>query len=289
MIEVGDMTKSKSIKLLGNAAIYLFLGVVSIIVLFPIIFSIMGSLKPVSELLTGSSFFPKEIVWSNYTRAFKEANFIGYIGNSVLYSTVGTVISMFNVCVLGFCLANQDFPGKKLLRLLILATMFVALGPMTLYPKLEIIRSLGLTGTRTAIILGTITTAGAEVFIFEAYFRSQGQAIDEAASLDGCNLFQRFFFIGLPLAKPMVGTFSVIFFNRIWNDFFWPYVMTFTNTKIQPLVVAVIALKDSTGEAATEWGLLLAGASLAILPVVVVYILTSKWVIAGVTEGAVKM
>ena len=167
--------------------------------------------------------------------------------------------------------------------------MFVALGPMTLYPKLEIIRSMGLTGTRTAIILGTITTAGADVFVFEAYFRSQGKAIDEAAGRDGCNIFQRFFYIGLPLAKPMIGTFSIIFFNRIWNDFFWPYVMTFTNTKIQPLVVAVIALKDSTGEAATEWGLLLAGVSLAVLPVVIVYVLTSKWVIAGVTEGAVKM
>lgn len=283
------MTKSKFGKIAGKTGIYIFLIIISIIVLFPILFSIMGSLKPVSELLTGSSFFPKEIVWSNYIRAFKEANFIGYIGNSVLYSTVGTVISMFNVCALGFCLANQDFPGKKLLRFLILATMFVALGPMTLYPKLEVIRAMGLTGTRTAIILGTITTAGAEVFIFEAYFRSQGKSIDEAAALDGCNLFQRFFYIGLPLAKPMIGTFSVIFFNRIWNDFFWPYVMTFTNTKIQPLVVAVIALKDSTGEAATEWGLLLAGASLAILPVVVVYVLTSKWVIAGVTEGAVKM
>lgn len=283
------MTKNKLMKLLGKAGIYLFLIIVSVIVLFPILYSIMGSLKPVSELLTESGFFPKEVVWSNYVRAFKEANFIGYIGNSVLYSTVGMIISIFNVCVLGFCLANQDFPGKKVLKFLILATMFVALGPMTLYPKLEIIRSMGLTGTRTAIILGTITTAGAEVFVFEAYFRSQGKAIDEAAGLDGCNIFQRFFYIGLPLAKPMIGTFSIIFFNRIWNDFFWPYVMTFTNTKIQPLVVAVIALKDSTGEAATEWGLLLAGVSLAVLPVVIVYVLTSKWVIAGVTEGAVKM
>lgn len=115
------MTKSKSLKMLGKAGTYLFLVIVSIIVLFPIIFSIMGSLKPVSELLTGSSFFPKEVVWNNYVRAFKEANFVGYIGNSVLYSTVGTVISMFNVCVLGFCLANQEFAGKKLLRFLILA------------------------------------------------------------------------------------------------------------------------------------------------------------------------
>jgi len=279
----------KGIKILQRAGIYFFLILVSVIVLFPIVFSVMGSLKPVTELLTGSSFFPEKVVWSNYTRAFKEANFMGYIGNSVLYSTVGTVISMFNICVLGFCIANQDFVGKKALKFLIMATMFVALGPMTLYPKLEVMRTLGITGTRLSIILGTILTAGAEVFVFEAYFRSQGQAIDEAASLDGCSLFQRFFYIGVPLAKPMIGTFSIIFFNRIWNDFFWPYVMTFTNTKIQPLVVAVIALKDSTGEAATEWGLLLAGASLAILPVVFVYIFTSKWVIAGVTEGAVKM
>ena len=186
-------------------------------------------------------------------------------------------------------MACQDFPGKKLIRFLIMATMFVSLGPMTLYPKLEVMRSLGITGTRLSIILGTIITAGAEVFVFEAYFRSQGKEINEASELDGCNIFQRFFYMGIPLAKPMIGTFSVIFFNRIWNDFFWPYVMTFTNTKIQPLVVAVISLKDSSGEAATEWGLLLAGASLAILPVVIVYIITSKWVIAGVTEGAVKM
>lgn len=269
--------------------IYLFLIIVSIIVLFPIIFSIMGSLKPVSELLTESTFFPKEVVWNNYARAFKEANFVGYLGNSVMYSTIGTVISMFNICVLGYCMACQDFPGKKLIRFLIMATMFVSLGPMTLYPKLEIMRSLGITGTRLSIILGTIITAGAEVFVFEAYFISQGKEINEAAGLDGCNIFQRFFYMGIPLAKPMIGTFSVIFFNRIWNDFFWPYVMTFTNTKIQPLVVAVIALKDSAGEAATEWGLLLAGASLAIIPVIVVYVCTSKWVIAGVTEGAVKM
>lgn len=283
------MTKRKAKKLLANVGIYTFLIIISIIVLVPIIFSIMGSLKPISELLVGDSFFPKKVIWGNYSRAFKEANFLGYTGNSVLYSVVGTIVSMFNVCVMGFCLAREDFIGKKLLRILILATMFVALGPMTLYPKLEVMRSLDITGTRLSIILGLITTSSAEVFIFEAYFRSQGKEIDEAAALDGCNLFQRFFFFGVPLAKPLIGTFSVIFFNRIWNDFFWPYVMTFTNTKIQPLVVAVIALKDSTGEAATEWGLLLAGASLAIIPVVIVYILTSRWVIAGVTDGALKM
>ena len=75
---------SKLKKSAGQILIYIFLIIVSIIVLFPIIFSIMGSLKPVSELLTESTFFPKEVVWNNYTRAFKEANFVGYLGNSVM-------------------------------------------------------------------------------------------------------------------------------------------------------------------------------------------------------------
>lgn len=282
--------KSKGVKsIVKKLPMYIFLLLICAIVIYPILYSLMGSLKPISELLTGDTFFPKKVVWSNYTRAFKQANFLQYTGNSLFYSTAGLIVSMFNVCVLGFCLARQEFVGKKLLRVLILATMFIALGPMTLYPKLEIMRNLGITGTRLSILLGIITTSSAEVFVFEAYFRSQGKEIDEAAEMDGCNLFQRFFYIALPLAKPLIGTFSVIFFTRLWNDFFWPYVMTFTNTKIQPLVVAVIALKDSTGEAATEWGLLLAGASLAIIPVILVYIFTSKWVVAGVTEGAVKM
>jgi ABC-type glycerol-3-phosphate transport system permease component len=284
------MMRNKNITMkIGRGLIFIFLLLVSGFVVYPILYSLMGSLKPVIELLTGDAFFPKKVVWINYVRAFKEANFMEYTFNSLLYAVVGTVVSMFNVCVMGFALARQEFVGKKLLRVLILVTMFVALGPMTLYPKLEIMRNLGISGTRLAIILGVITTSSAEVFIFEAYFKSQGKDIDEAAMIDGCNLFQRFFYMGVPLAKPLIGTFSVIFFNRIWNDFFWPYVMTFTNSKIQPLVVAVIALKDSSGEAATEWGLLLAGVSLAILPVLIVYIFTSKWVVSGVTDGAVKM
>ena len=275
--------------LFGRIVMYVFLIVISIIVIFPIFYSVMSSFKTLPEIMTGGGIIPKQFVIENYTRAFKEAKFTTYTFNSLLYSTIATIVSLLNVSVIGFCLARQDFIGKKLLRFLILATMFISLGPMTLYPRIFLLKHLGITSSRLSIILGIIIIAGAEVFIFEAYFRSQGKEIDEAAKIDGCGLFKRFFSIGVPLSKPLFGTFSVIFFNRTWNDFFWPYVVTFNNTKIQPLIVAVISLKDTAGESATEWGLLMAGACLAILPVLIVYLFTSKWVIEGVTEGAIKM
>lgn len=283
------MRKEVIVKKSSQILLYTFLVLLSICVLFPVFYALMASLKETKEFLVGSNVIPKHPVWSNFKRAFIEAKFTTYTINSVIISITATAISLMNVCVLGYCFARTNFLGKNILKFLILSTIFISLGPMTLFPKFMIVKALGANNSLLGIILGIINTGGAQVFIFEAYFKSQGTEIDEAAIIDGCGFFDRFFKIGMPLAKPLFGTFGVIFFNGAWNDFFWPYVLTFNNTKIQPLIVAVISLKDSAGEAATEWGLLMAGASIAILPVLVVYIFTSKWVIAGVTEGAVKM
>lgn len=272
-----------------KSLIYLFLGCISIAVIFPIFYSVMGSLKPTMEILTGTNIIPKTFVWDNYVRAFKEANFSQYTFNSVFISSIVTLFSLFNVCVVGFCLARVNFVGRKLLKALILATMFISLGPMTLAPMIQVVTDLGISRSIWSIILGTVVGVGAPVFIFEAYFKGQGDEIDEAARIDGCGFFGRFFYIGLPLSKPLMATFAVMFFNHSWNDFFWPYVLTFNNPDIQPLVVAVISLRSVMGEAATEWGLLMAGTSIAIIPVILVYLFTSRWMIQGITEGAVKM
>jgi multiple sugar transport system permease protein len=283
------MKKDKIKKILPKTLLYVFLVSLSICVLFPIFYALMASIKETREFLVGNNVIPKKPVWDNFKRAFVEAKFTTYTMNSVITSVAATFLSLTNVCILGYCFARTNFVGKRLLKFLILATMFISLGPMTLFPKFMVVKALGANKSLIGIILGIINTAGAQVFVFEAYFRSLGTDIDEAAIIDGCGFFNRFFRIGVPLAKPLLGTFGVIFFNGAWNDFFWPYVLTFNNSKIQPLIVAVISLKDTAGEAATEWGLLMAGASIAILPVLIVYLFTSKWVISGVTEGAVKM
>jgi len=283
------MIRDKIVKKIPKTLLYIILILLSICVIFPIFFALMASVKEAREFLVGSNVIPMHIVWDNYKKAFIEAKFPTYTLNSVIISVTVTIISLMNVCILGYCFARTNFIGKKALRLLILSTIFISLGPMTLFPKFMLVKALGINRSILGIIFGIIQTGGAQVFVFEAYFKSLGTDIDEAAMIDGCGFFNRFFKIGIPLAKPLLGTFGLIFFNGAWNEFFWPYILTFNNSKIQPLVVAVISLRDTAGEAATQWGLLMAGASLAIVPVLIVYLFTSKWVISGVTEGATKM
>jgi ABC-type glycerol-3-phosphate transport system permease component len=283
------MIKNKIKKFAPKTVLYIVLVLLSACVIFPIFYALMASIKETTEFLIGSNIIPKHIVWDNYKKAFVQAKFPTYTLNSVVISITVTIFSLMNVCILGYCFARVNFVGKNVLRILILSTIFISLGPMTLFPKFLLVKALGINKSILGIIFGIIQTGGAQIFVFEAYFKSQGTEIDEAAVIDGCGFFNRFFRIGVPLAKPLIGTFGVIFFNGAWNDFFWPYILTFNNSKIQPLVVAVISLRDTAGEAATEWGLLMAGASLAIIPVLVVYLFTSRWVISGVTEGATKM
>ena len=277
-----------NLKFIGKNFVYLFLGIVTISVIFPVFYCLMASFQSTRSILSEARLIPENFVWQNYSRAFVEANFTRYTFNSVFISTGCTVGNLLNSCIVGFCLARSKMVGKKLIKWVILTFMFISLGPMTLFPQIRVVLSLGIYRSIWSIILPGLGGLSMQALVFEAYFKGQGMEIDEAAVIDGCGFFGRFFKIGLPLSKPLLGTFAVINFNGSWNNFFWPYVLTFTNQKIQPLIVAVISLRDRLGEAATEWGLLLAGSTIAIIPVLILYIFTSKWIIKGVTEGSIK-
>lgn len=274
--------------IIGKVFIYAFLILITASVIFPVFYCLMCSLQSTRSILSGARIIPDEFVWSNYSEAFVKAQFTRYTFNSIFISAICTVGALLNTCIVGFCLARSKMAGKKLIKVLILGFMFISLGPMTLFPQFRVVMSLGINKSIWAIILPGLGGMSMQALIFEAYFKSQGADIDEAAVIDGCGFIGRFFKIAIPLSKPLLGTFAVMNFNGSWNNFFWPYVISFNNQKIQPLIVAVISLKNATGDAATEWGLLMAGSAIAIIPVLVIYMFTSKWVIKGVTEGAVK-
>ena len=111
--------------------------------------------------------------------------------------------------------------------------------------------------------------------------------LDEAATIDGCSLFGTFVRIILPLMKPILAVVALFVFRNTWNDYITTLIMTITNPKLQTLTVAVVQLKYSVN-AAAEWHIMLAGASIAIIPILIVYLLCNKQFIAGLTAGAVK-
>lgn len=266
---------------------WIFLVFMIIFTMYPNIYTILGSLKTNAELTLGGNFFPSEWHFDNYYQAFVEADFLTYTKNSVFVSLAVTILAVVTCSLAGFILARRDFVGKKLLLALYMSMMFVSLGSITLYPIYEIMHSLNLHKTPAALIIALTGGQATNVFLVMGFTKAIPRELDEAAIIDGCSVYQVYYKIVLPLTKPILAVVALFSFRNAWNDYITGLVMTITAPALKTLTVAVVQLKYSVN-AAAEWNILLAGASIAIIPILIVYLFANKQFIAGLTSGAVK-
>lgn len=168
-----------------------------------------------------------------------------------------------------------------------MSMMFVSLGSITLYPIYEIMHSLNLHKTPAALIIALTGGQATNVFLVMGFTKAIPKELDEAAIIDGCSIYQVYYRIVLPLTKPILAVVALFSFRNAWNDYITGLVMTITAPALKTLTVAVVQLKYSVN-AAAEWNILLAGASIAIIPILIVYLFANKQFIAGLTSGAVK-
>ncbi len=268
---------------------YLVLSLIFVFVIFPIFYTFMGSFKSNQELLTsGSTIIPSQFVLDNYQQAWSLANFERYTWNSVYMSffiVVGTIITS---TVAGYCFERGRFKGKNTIFAIVVSSMFVSLGSLTLYPTVMIAKWFGINKSLWGVIL--IRVLGMNVtnlFITRTYIRTLSTEIDEAARIDGCSFFTTFVHIIFPLLKPLIATIAILEFRHSWNDYMMPMVFTMSKPERMPLVVGVIRLKSS-GEAASSWNLMLAGTAISMIPMIAVYMIFNRYFIEGMTAGAVK-
>lgn len=274
---------------LSTLLIYAVLTLIFIIAIFPVLYTLLGSFKGNMELLTeGNKLFPRKYVLDNYVQAWKIANFSQYTLNSLFMSgsiVLGTIISC---TIAGYVFERGHFKGKNLIFTLVVSSMFVSLGSLTLYPVFVIAKFFGINKSLWGVII--IRVFGLNVtnlFIARAYIRTINREIDESAMLDGCSFFQIYHTMILPLLKPLIATIAILEFRHSWNDYLMPLVFTLSNPKRMPLIVGIMELKSS-GEAATSWNLMLAGSSIALLPMITVYLIFNRNFIEGLTAGSVK-
>ena len=276
-------------KYISNTAIYLVLSILFIFAMFPVFYTFMGSFKSNQELLAGgSNIIPKVFVLENYTTAWRLGNFQQYTFNSIFMSTFIVIGSIITNTTAGYVFERGEFKYKNILFILVISSMFVSLGSLTLYPTLMIARAMGINRTLWGVIV--IRVLGLNVtnlFISRGYIQTISREIDEAAKIDGCSFFTIYRSIILPLCKPLIATIGILEFRASWNDYLLPLVFTLSNPDRMPLVVGVINLK-TTGEAASSWNLMLAGASLSMIPMIIIYIIFNRYFIEGLTSGAVK-
>ena len=282
------MKSVKKQRAISNTIIYIVLIVIFILAIFPVLYTILGSFKGNMELLTSNTLFPKTFVLDNYVQAWEMADFEKYTQNSIFMSGTIVIGSIFTTTIAGYVFERGRFPGKNILFAMVVSSMFVSLGSLTLYPTYVIAKFFHINTTLWGVII--IRVFGLNVtnlFISRNYIHSLSREIDEAAKVDGCSFFGIYARIIFPLLKPLIATIAILEFRHSWNDYLMPMVFTLSNKDRMPLIVGIMNLKGS-GEAASSWNLMLAGSSIALIPMIIVYLIFNRYFISGLTAGAVK-
>jgi ABC-type glycerol-3-phosphate transport system permease component len=270
-----------------NTVSYLFVAVMVIFTLYPIVYTILGSLKTNAELTQGGGIFPRVWQFSNYVNAFIQANFTRYTMNSVIVSLSSMVVATMTASMAGFVFSRRKFWGKRLLLTLYVSMLFVALGSVTLYPMYYLLRVFRLNRSVMGLILALVGGQASNVLLVMGFINSIPRELDEAATIDGCTIYGIFFRIIFPLIKPILAVVALFSFRSAWNDYITSLILSISNQRLRTLTVAVVQLKYAAN-AAAEWHIMLAGASIAIIPILIVYFFTNRQFIGGLTAGAVK-
>lgn len=276
------VNRAKRIKKVDEIVVKTLLIAGGILVSMPFIWMIMSSFKPESEIMQlVPSLFPKEFTLDNYTKLFEEMNFGVYLKNTliiVLFSFIGLLLNAMT----GFAFAKYEFPMKEPLFYLVLATMMIP-SQVTMIPVYMILNYMGLTNTLIGIALPGMV-AGFSVFLFRQFMSTIPDEILEAARLDGASEFYIFFRIILPMSKSILSVQGILTFIGAWNSFLWPLIMA-NEEALYTLSVGLSLLK---GQNAASYGLQMAGASLMIVPIIIIFSIFQKHIIDGYTLSGMK-
>lgn len=269
---------------LGRWVVLALTTIFAIIVVAPFAWTVSTSMRTPMESF---SVPPQWIVlnpdWSNYTEVFEQIPFFRQILNSFFVTIAVVIGQLFTASLAGYAFARLEFPGRNLLFWLIMATMMIPL-QATIIPVFVIISRAGLANTLWSLIIPALPTAFG-TFLMRQYFLGVPKDFEEAAVIDGANQLAVFARVYLPLVTPALAVLAMLVFNGTWNDFFRPLI--FIN---DPMLFTIpLGLNDLKGYMATgSISVVLAGVTMSLIPVVIVYIFGQRYLIEGIMMGGVK-
>ncbi|MEA4907076.1 MAG: carbohydrate ABC transporter permease [Chloroflexi bacterium] len=271
--------------LLSRGLVVLVLAVILVVTIFPLYWIAVTSLKTIPETyLWPPTFWPKELTFEGYSKVWTYSNFAKMFLNSVIVAVSSTVLSVVLASLAAYGFSRFKFKGHKIVLFFFLFTQMVP-AILLLLPYFIMMRKLGLINSYTALILAyTSFSLPFCTWMLKGFFDSIPTDIDEAAMIDGCGRFQTLIEVILPLALPGIAATTLFGFLVAWNHYLFAMGLT-TTPEMYTLPVGIAALN---GEFRVAWNELMAGAIIASLPALVLYLLLQKWFVKGLTAGAVK-
>lgn len=274
---------------------YILLFVLMLLVIIPFFYTIVKSLMTQQEyVMNGSTLWPKEPTLSNYKIVFIAGNFGRAFLNSVFYTVVGVAWNLFITVTLAYGLSKRNYPGRSMFQNMVIIIMYFGGG---LIPFFLVIKTLGLMGTRWAVIL-PFGLEAYNMIIMRTFFEQFPAELEEAAKLDGANPFQIFFRIVLPLTKAPLATLTLFFAMDRWNEWFFSSLFL-GNSKLWPVQLQLRQILWATsgfmknvpaeaGRKVFSEGLKSAAVIITMIPIMLVYPFLQKYFTKGVMIGAIK-
>jgi sn-glycerol 3-phosphate transport system permease protein len=270
-------------KVWGKVGSYTLLTVLSIIVLFPIYITIVNSLLPSREILSQPpKLFPANPQFGSYADAWNAGHMGTYLKNSFIVTVLITVGQVLTAIFAGYAFAFLEFPFKRLLFVVFLATLMVPF-EVTIVTNVATISDLGWYNTYAGLAVPFLAT-GFGAFLIRQSFLTLPNELRDAAALDGYGHWRFLWRVAVPLARPAVAALTVFAFLAAWNQYLWPLLIT-KDEKLRTVQIGLNQLKQSSID---QLNIVFAGAIIAVIPLVILLLFFQKQLVRGLTAGAVK-
>lgn len=246
----------------------------------PLLMLVSASLKSLPEFFKNPTGFPDDLRFGNFSEAWELASFPKYMINSLIYTTVATALFVLMSVFVAFPIARGYVKGSRALLTLYVVALFL---PPALIPQFQLILNLGLFNTRAGyILLFLINPIG--LIILVNYIKSIPRELDESAAVDGCGYVRFVFTILMPLIRPAIATVTVIHAIGVWNELILATVYL-TNDDLYPITRGLIVFEGVYG---SDWPKLAAAVLMLMAPMLVLFMFLQRYIISGLTAGAVK-
>ncbi len=262
---------------------YLTLFIGAAIMFLPFFWMINSSFKTEKELLSFQSFFPQQLLIDNFRQAWEMGNFPRYFGNSVFVTVVCVALTMFVTILAAYGFSKLKFPGRDLIFTVLVSMMMIPY-EMLMLTNYETIRHMHLFGKIWSLIV-PFTSSIFYTYILRNFFLSVPDSLYQSARIDGASDWQYLWEIMVPMAKPSLVTIALLDAITCWNSFMWTMLMSSGNRNIRTLPFGLTAF---TSEAGVHYNLWMAGATIVVIPMIVLFLFCRKSIITGVSRGGLK-
>jgi multiple sugar transport system permease protein len=268
---------------LWTAVTLVVLALIALAVVFPFIWMLFTSFKPEAQIAQyPPKLFPETWTLENYENVWSRIPFARLFLNSVILAGGVTIISLFLDSMAAYALARLNFPGRDAIFIIILIALMLPFQVMFI-PLFVVVHDLGMLDSYSGLIVPRATNAFG-IFLLRQFFMTLPKELDEAARIDGTSEFGIYWKIILPLSGPALATLAIFHFMYNWNDFLWPLLIT-SSTEMRTLPAGLALF---VGQHVVEYGVVMAGAVLTLLPLLVAFLFAQRYFIQGIAMSGIK-